>query len=141
MTYKEKTTWLELTGLLLCFGSYFVFLIATPQFYNWRILDQIKPLAILGSLNAIIVLVGHVWLIRTHPKADGHGKDERDVAIDAKATHLSYQILIYSMLFVGGILPFTEGAWKVANCTMFAICIAEISRGVSTLLAYRRQRA
>lgn len=141
MAYKEKLTWLYLSGMVICFGAYFIFLIATPQFYDWYILDQIKPLAILGSLNAVIVLSGLFWLMKTHPKEERHAKDERDFAIDAKATRLSYNILIYGTLFVGGILPFTESAWKVANCAMFAVCIAEVVRGISTIKSYRAQRA
>ncbi|MBN8648598.1 MAG: DUF2178 domain-containing protein [Caulobacterales bacterium] len=139
MAYKEKIAWLYLIGMVGCFGTYFVFLIMNPAFYMWNFLDQFKPLAILGILNAIIVGIGHFWLMKTNEKADRLATDERDIIIEAKATKISYSVLIYAMLFVGGVLPFTESKWKIVNCTILAVCIAEITRNSSTIISYKRQ--
>ncbi len=139
MAYKEKIAWLYLIGMVSCFGAYFAFLIINPAFYSWNFLDQFKPLAILGTTNAIIVGIGHFWLMRTHEKADRLATDERDIIIEAKATKISYSVLIYAMLFGGGFLPFTESKWKIVNCTILAVCIAEITRNSSTIISYKRQ--
>jgi hypothetical protein len=139
MSYREKTAWLYLLAMLVCFGSYFLYLGFNPSFYDLPFLQKFIPLSIAGVLNMVVVLAGHLWLLLKTEKADRLVGDERDLKIEASSMVIAYQLLIYGMLFVGGMLPFYTSGWKVANCTILVVVIAEAVRGISVVTKYRKQ--
>lgn len=141
MSYKEKIAWLYLGAMGLCFGAYFAYLVAYPDFYNLPFLQKFVPLSIAGVLNMVLVGLGHLWLYLKNDKADRIATDERDLKIDYSSMKIAYQLLVYAMLFVGCILPFYVDGWKIVNCTILAVVIAELVHGGSVVLSYRKQMA
>ncbi len=139
MPYREKTAILYLSGMLLCFGAYFLYVAFNPSFYDLPILGKIGILAPLAVANMIIVGIGHLWLFKTHSAIERKANDERDDEIDAKASRAAYHTLIYCALFVGGFLPFYSQPWEIVNCTMFIVVISETIRGIIVIKNYRKQ--
>lgn len=140
MSYREKIAFLYLFGIGLCFGAYFVYLTLNPNFYELPFLKQFIPLSIAGVSNMVIVGIGHLWLFRTSDPVERIANDERDLKIDATSTTSAYHVLIYSVLLVGGVLPFYASGWKIVNCIIFAVFIAEVVRNGSVLFKYRKQK-
>lgn len=137
MPHRERTAWTWLAGLVVIFSIYFTVVIlkepAEPPF-----LERIRDLAIaLGTLG-VLALVTQALPRLTPAGREAAKMDERDRLIEYKAASRSYQVLIFGMILIGCIMPFTEPAWKIVNTALLAIAIAEATRVASVLLGYRR---
>ncbi len=63
--------------------------------------------------------------------------DERDLAIEHRASTTAYYVLIVGMILVGCVMPFTASGWQVARAAVLAIVIAEIIHQALLVRAYR----
>ena len=64
--------------------------------------------------------------------------DERDLAIDQRATRVTYQILLCGMILVGCFMPFNSSGWNIFHAAVISIAVAEIVRHVLIVSMYRR---
>jgi membrane protein YqaA with SNARE-associated domain len=139
MPYREKFAWLSLVGMAVCYGPYFLLTSQSP------LLEQ--PLPNLGLMarfaaaaggNAVWVLLGRLFLQATTPRDERGAADERDRAVDRRATTIAYYVLIGLALYVGGVKPFTSAGWHIVNAMVASVVIAEALRHALIVLGYRR---
>src|SRR5512136_143251 len=100
MPYREKLAWLSLVGMAVCYGPYFLFTSRSP------LLDQPLPnlelmarFAAAAGGNAAWVLLGRLFLRATTPHDERGAGDERDRAVDRRATTVAYYVLIGLALY------------------------------------------
>lgn len=140
MAYREKLAWLELAGMTIAYGAYFIAV---------KLLGPLAPgrtatLTFVGLFAAATVarllILGTGWLVlRARSGADARAKpDERDRAIARRGAGVAYYVLLALMIWVGVMLPLLESGWAVANSALAAIVIAEIVREGVAVLSYRR---
>ena len=141
MAHREKLAWLTLLAMALTFGPYFVWIAINPVEPGLPNLRAIATYAVVGTAYAVLTGVIHLGL-RLHSPADARAKaDERDLAIEGRASRAGYYLLIAGMILVGGIMPFTHQGWDIVNAAIGAIVAAEVLNGVVTVVGYRRTAA
>jgi len=137
--YREKIAWLSLIGMAVCYGPYFA--------YTWNspLLDEplpnfalMKLFALAAGGNAVLTLLGRLFIRVSTPRDERGPADERDRAVDRRANTLAYYALITCALYVGGFLPFTTSGWHIVNQMVGGVVIAEMLRYAMIVVGYRQ---
>ena len=139
MPYREKTAWLSLFAMAVTFGPYFTY-VATHSVGN-RLpnLRQLGLYAVVIVVQLIVLGIGHLLLRNASPQEWRIPPDERDRAISSRSVSSAYYVLLFGMIYVGCILPFSARGWTIVNNAIFTIVIAEVARGGVAIYSYRRQ--
>jgi len=139
MPYREKIAWLSLAGIAVCYGPYFALTYRSP------LLDRPLPNLELMTLfawaaggNAVWVLMGRLILRMTTAPDDRGPPDERDRAVDRRASTVAYYVLIGCALYVGCFMPFITSGWHIVNAMVASVLIAEFLGGALIVTGYRR---
>ena len=138
MLPKERFAWVWMTALVVVFGLYFAWIQARhyidpdPTF-----LARIGALAVALSTLAVIAITTHLY-IRTRRGDEEIQEDERDRAIQLRASTVAYYVLMAGTIYVGCVLPFTETGWDIVHAALAAIAIAEIVQCALTVRGYRK---
>jgi len=140
MSYREKIAWLMLLSIVLTFGPYFTIVLlgyipeaAMPN------LRQLGLYGIAAVARMLILAIGYLYLRRAFPQEARMPPDERELAIGHRALSLAYYVLLFGMIVVGGIMPFTSSGWTIVNTAFFMMVASEIVNHVMALHSYRRQ--
>ena len=133
MVAREQFAWVWLLTLVATYAAYFsaVVLMGETTFWTQIIMfaaTTVVQVAIIAPVSAVIAL-------RRKNEVSG---DERDRAIEQRATAVAYNILVTGIILVGCVLPFTQSGWKLFNAAVFAIALAEIVRHGLIVAMYRR---
>lgn len=139
MAYREKLAWLELIGMVIAYGGYFIAVgIVDPAPGR---LETLTYVALFGAATMVrLLILGTGWLtLKVQMGSDARAKpDERDRSIARRGAAIGYYVLLGLMLWVGVMLPLTDTGWAVANSALAAIIIAEIVRDAVIAISYRR---
>jgi hypothetical protein len=139
MAYREKMAWIELVGMALAYGAYFIAVgIVDPMPGLNATLLYCGLFA--GATLVRLAILGGGWVtLRSRLGAEARAKpDERDIAIARRGATAGYYVLLSLMLWVGVVKPLVSSGWDVANSALAAIIIAEIVRQAVTVVSYRR---
>jgi uncharacterized membrane protein len=136
MSPLEKRAWLALWSLCPPYVVYFAFQIG---FSDWltTILERIALLAAAACVHATVFAAGTIWFIARRRREEGLLSDERDLAIDARATQGAYLLLLAGAIGAGMILPFREAGWQIVNTSLLFIVLAEVLRNALIIRGYR----
>jgi hypothetical protein len=138
MSSLQKRAWLALWSMCPVYCVYFVIQIGLP-YLQPTMLERIACLAVVASLHAVGYICG-LLVIKRHEAGEPLLEDERDRAIDGRATRTAYFILLTGMIVVGMVMPFNNGGWKLVNAALFFIVLTETARYALILIGYRRPR-
>jgi hypothetical protein len=138
MSSLEKRAWLTLWTMLPPYVVYFAIQAAVPALLA-TLLDRFAVLAAAAAVHAIGYIVG-VTVIGRRERAEPLHEDERDRAIDGRATRAAYFMLLAGMIVVGMVMPFTRSGWDVVNAALLVIVLSESMRHVLIVVGYRRPR-
>lgn len=138
MSALEKRAWLTLWSMGPPYLVYFIIQYGFPS----RVPDLMSHLicfAIVAGAHGVIYLTA--WLLMKHREAgESLVEDERDRAIDGRATRTAYFVLITGMIVVGVVMPFGNAGWKLVNSALLFIVVAECLRHALIVIGYRRPR-
>ena len=138
MSSLEKRAWLTLGSMLPPYVVYFAILAWFPQL-RAGFLDAFLVLAATATVHAIAYIVGYA-IFKHRERGEPLQEDERDRAIDGRATRAAYFMLLTGMIVVGMVMPFTRGGWDVVNAALLVIVLGETLRHVLIIVGYRRPR-
>lgn len=149
MSSLEKRAWLTLWSMCPPYCVYFVIQFGFPSLLP-TMQVHIACLAAAASVHAIAYVSG-LLLIKRRETDEELLHDERDRAIDARATRAAYFMLLTGMILVGVVMPFGSGSrgvppsdlayiWKLVNAALFFIVLSETLRVTLTVYGYRRTR-
>ncbi len=98
MSFREKSAWITLVSVLLCFGAYFGIVFAhplsDPRANGWLFLKCVGAFVALQlGLNLVAL-----W---TTPKDGRSPKDERERMIQARSHTIGYYVLVVLVLLLG----------------------------------------
>ena len=137
MTYKEKTSWLMLVAMVLAYSLYFGLIIAGHP-AGKSLFAMLWLFGTIAATQAVVVIIGCIWLAIEARKLPRARIDERDRAIAARGTAISYYVLLTAMIVVGVVMPFTEPPIKIVNTALFGIVLAELVGLIVVVTSYRR---
>lgn len=139
MSFREKSAWITLVTVLICFGAYFVDLFsgmaADRHFGGVRSLHLLllSVLALAGLQIALTMIAA-----LTTPK-DGRGPaDEREQMIQWRSQSLGYHVLMLLsvVLFVPAL--FGHRGVEMANFALLAVVLAALTVAVAQIVMFRR---
>lgn len=136
MSFREKSAWITLVTVLLCFGAYFGAIIAglveTHGFGAMHLL--------LGCVAVLIVLQFTLKALAaaTTPKDGLAVGDEREALIQARAHSLGYYVL--TALVVTLFIPVHLGhsAIDIANFALLAVVLTTLAVAGAQIIMFRR---
>jgi cytochrome b561 len=138
MSFREKSAWITLVSVLVCFGAYFAAVVTMrlngqrwgPAHAHW----------LLGSTAALVLLQGVLNRIAaaTTPKDGRAPRDEREEQIQWRSHTLGYYVLM--VLSVGLFAPahYGHSGVDMANFALLAVVIATLTVAVAQIVMFRR---
>jgi Na+-driven multidrug efflux pump len=136
MANHEKSAWLTLVCMVVAYTIYFALVLSGHV--GPKLLDILWPFGIITSIQAVVVIIGHIVLAITGGSEARAKPDERDRAIARRGANAGYYVLLIGLIVVGVVMPFSDPAPKVVNTALLAIVLAESLRHVLVILSYRR---
>jgi uncharacterized membrane protein len=135
MSSLESRAWLTLWSLCPPYLVYFAVQLAAPGWLTtmWQ---RIGFLAAAAGVHVAAFAGGSVWLAARRRGDDGLFADERDLAIDARATRGAYYVLLFGAITVGMVMPFKDSGWKIVNASLLFIVLSEVARNALILRDY-----
>lgn len=137
MSPLEKRAWLTLWSQCPPYLVYFLIQGAWPGWLT-TFQQRIACLAVVASVHAVAYVTGLLWMKRQE-RGEQLLLDERDRAIDARATRIAYFVMLTGLIVVGVVMPFSDTGWKITNAALFAIVLAETVRHALIAMGYRRR--
>lgn len=136
MLPRERFAFVWVSAQIVVFGAYFAFLALIRPRLSLSFGEQLGALAIvLGSLG--LVAAG-TWLAQCLRRRNDEAEDERDRAIENKASAVAYRVLMVGIVLVGCVMPFGAGGWDIVNAAVLAIAVAEVVHDGLVIVGYRR---
>lgn len=137
MSFREKSAWITLVTVVLCFGVYYgtVFSGAVPE----RSMAMLH-LALICVLTLIILQVGLTVLAAVTTPKDGRGpRDEREKMIQARSHTIGYHVL---MICTGALIipTHTHGVSMVdiTNYAFLGLVISTVVVALAQIIMFRR---
>ena len=139
MPYREKFAWLSLLAIALTYGPYFVLTALEPP--PAGVLPNLEQLRFFGAIaiaQMVILLAGRAVLAARTPKDERGPADERDRAVELRASRIAYYVLITGVIVAGVVLPFVASGWQIVNAALASIVLAEVVQHGLTVRSYRQ---
>ena len=136
MSFREKSAWITLVTVLVCFGIYFgsiaLRLVSARGFDTLHLL-----LACVVGLVLLQVALTVVAAVTT-PKDGRAPKDERETLIQLRSQSLGYSVLVMLVLalFVPGHLGHT--VIDMINFALLDVVLAVLTVAVAQIILFRR---
>lgn len=142
MLQRERSLWIWMVALVVLLGGYIIAVSVHAQAWNALHEGQrIGLLAIPLSLLAVVVGIDHLLARVRRGKTPAEPMDERDMAIEGRASRVGYLTLMFGTIFVGCYMPFGADRWELVHATLLVILIAELVRDGLMVRGYRRGHA
>ena len=137
MSTWESRAWLALWSMCPPYLVYFAIQLGSPAWPR-TMWERIICLGAAASIHAAVAASGFVLLLRRQ-RGEPRFSDERDQAIDARATRGAYWLLFWGAVVVGMMMPFKDGGWRIVNATLLVLVSAEILRNALIVAGYREK--
>ncbi len=137
MSFREKSAWITLGTVVVCFGGYFAAILTglTPRYDERTLQLAIAALAALVVLQIIL----HIAAAMLDPVDARAPRDERERMIQARSHTAGYYVLQISA--IGLILPTHMAGFNRIDFAHFAlggVVAATIAVSVSQIIQFRR---
>ena len=134
MSFREKTAWITLVSVFLCFSAYFG-AIATGYVRGFRSLFLLL-ICVIGLVVLQVAL--HIVAAVTSPREARAPKDEREALIQWRSQSLGYYVL--TALTLGLLVPLHLGhsALDMLNFALLDVVIATLVVAGAQIVMFRR---
>ena len=137
MSFREKSAWITLVLVLLCFGAYF-----GTVFTHWGRLDPHgNGWLLLSCVGAFVILQIALTLVAawTTPKDGRSPKDERERMIQARSHTIGYYVLVVLVLMLGIPLHLAHvAAHQLMLFALLGVVITGLAVSVAQIVMFRR---
>lgn len=136
MSFREKSAWITLVTVLLCFGAYFGAIV------TGRVSSEGLASMHLLLLCVAVLLVLQIALNRvaaaTTPKDGRAPADEREVLIQQRARSLGYYVLMGFSLTLFLPVHFGHSAIQIANFALLGVVLTVLAVAGAEIVMFRR---
>jgi hypothetical protein len=139
MSFREKSAWITLVSVLICFGVYFGELLASRA--SDHRLGAIRSLhLLLLAVVALVVLQITLTTIAamTTPRDARAADDERERLIQWRSHTLGYYVLTVLALLLFVPIHFGHSALDMANFALLGVVISTLTVSVAQIVMFRR---
>ena len=144
LTFKEKSLWLMLIGLLVFSGFYSYTVSQVNQLIqpdaNWlamKVLPQMVGLFIAATLLLVIIsVVGHIVIALIDRRSD---EDERDKLIELKGERVGGYVLVNGVFFALCISVISSGNFLFTHVLLAFWLLAQMANFATQLIIYRKE--
>ncbi len=136
MSFREKSAWITLVSVLLCFGAYFGIV-----FTHWRTVDpRSNGWLFLECVGAFVVLQIGLTLVAvwTTPKDGRSPRDERERLIQARSHTIGYYVLVVLVLMLGIPLHLGHPAHELMLFALLDVVITGLVVSLAQIVMFRR---
>jgi hypothetical protein len=134
MSFREKSAWITLVTVLVCFGAYFGALAVG----HVRGFHSLYLLLFCGIALAVLQIGLHVVAAATTPKDGRAPRDEREILIQWRSHTLGYYVLMGLVLALFVPVHFPHSAIDMANFALLGVVIASLVVAVAQIVMFRR---
>lgn len=134
MSFREKSAWITLVTVLLCFGVYFGAIISGVV-YGFHGLYLL-----LGCVAALVLLqfvLGRIAALTT-PSAEREVRDERELLIQGRSHSLGYYVLTLLSLSLFIPVHFGHSAIDMANFALLNVVLTTLAVSAAQIVMFRR---
>lgn len=136
MSFREKSAWITLLSVLVCFGAYFGSIVTGQVSARGQDTLRLFLLCVHGLVLLQIVL--HVIAVFTTPKDGRAMKDEREQVIQWRSHTLGYYVLVVALLTLVGPVHFGHPVPDLLNFVLLDVVIAVLTVCVAQVILFRR---
>ena len=139
MSFREKSAWITLVSVLICFGVYFWELVAGR--IGGHHLGALRSLhLLLLAVTVLVVLQIALTAIAaaTTPKDARAPRDERERLIQWRSQSIGYYVLMVLALLLFVPIHFGHSALDMANFALLAVVISALVVAVAQIVMFRR---
>ncbi|OQW56471.1 MAG: hypothetical protein A4S17_13810 [Proteobacteria bacterium HN_bin10] len=136
MAIREHFSWVWLTALVLTYGVYFTTIAVLQSRGEIPMMTEFALLSGAALAQVIMLAAGSIF-VRMRDPGVRRTLDERDRAIEHRATNAAYYVLMAGMILVGCFMPFNKQGWDIVHGAILAIVAAEIVHHGLVVRAYR----
>ncbi len=140
MSYREKIAWLSLLAMAITIVPYLAVVAwGSSQEAGMPNLRQLMMFGIAAAAQAVFIGIGHLILRLRSPQEAKMPADERDEVIMRRSISYAYYALIFGMIVVGCVMPFSKSGWSIINAAIATIIASEFVHYGAVVVSYRRQ--
>ncbi len=136
MSFREKSAWIALISVLVCFGAYFGLIVtgAVPA----RGFATVHLL--LACVVAFVVLQAglHAIAARITPRDGRSPRDEREQLIQSRSHTVGYYVLVALVLALGLPGHFGHPVPDLLNFALLDVVVAGLAVSVAQIVMFRR---
>lgn len=136
MSFREKSAWITLITVLVCFGVYFGSIV-TGQ-VSARGLDTLHLLLWCVTGLVVLQLALHAMAAMTTPRDSRAPRDERETLIQWRSHSLGYYVLMALALALFIPVHLGHTAIDMANFALLDVVIATLVVAVAQIVMFRR---
>ncbi|MHA6287400.1 hypothetical protein [Maricaulis sp. CAU 1757] len=136
MTFREKSNALMLVALVAVYSGHF-WLTLQAALAGDAVLDTVLLLKT-GTVLVLIAIAGHVVIGVMSADKNAPIGDERDEMIDLRGDRRAGYVLGFFAFTALALAIFEQSVFWIANSILFGLVIAEVVKGISKLVEYRR---
>jgi len=147
MSFRERTAWITLITIVVCFGAYYgaIFTGLVPT-NSWRSFH----LGLLCIISLVVLQLGlNLIAVLLNPKDARTPRDERERMIHARSHTIGYYVLMFGMAVVlvsthiprgdmNDDMAFVGVIIDTVNYGVLAMVIAALSVAVAQIIMFRR---
>ena len=134
MSFREKSAWITLVSVLICFGAYFGALAAG----HVRGFQSLFLLLLCGIALAVLQIGLHLMAVLTTPKDGRAPRDERESLIQWRSHTLGYYVLMGMVLALFVPVHFSHSVIDMANFALLGVVTASLVVAVAQIVMFRR---
>ncbi|MDB5475050.1 MAG: hypothetical protein JWP49_561 [Phenylobacterium sp.] len=136
MSFREKSAWIALISVVVCFGAYFG-LILSGVVPGRGIATVHLLLACAAGFVALQAGLGFI-AARTTPGDSRSPRDERELLIQARSHTLGYYVLVVLVLALGAPAHLGHPTPDLLNFALLDVVVAGVAVSVAQIVMFRR---
>jgi hypothetical protein len=135
MSFREKSAWITLVTVLICFGAYFGTLL------SGRVSRGFASFHLLAACVAALVLlqiVLHAVAAGLSPREAHAPRDEREALIQARSHTVGYYVLMVMVLLLALPVHFGHPPVDLLNFALLDVVVATLAVSGAQIVMFRR---
>ncbi|MBW8815083.1 MAG: hypothetical protein JF588_16815 [Caulobacterales bacterium] len=135
MSFREKSAWITLVTVLVCFGAYYGAVLSGAVSRGFA---TVHLLAICVAALVGLQIVLHAVAARLSPREAQAPRDEREALIQARSHTVGYYVLMVMVLLLALPVHFGHPPGDLLNFALLDVVVATLAVSGAQIVMFRR---